>query len=67
LILTNDKMLTTKKLSAVNRVYLLSLMNPHVMLVEYEMYSHSFIFLFLDKNPGWVTDDSWYEDYPEDF
>jgi hypothetical protein len=24
-------------------------------------------FSFLDKNPGWVTDGSWYEDYPEDF
>jgi hypothetical protein len=31
-------------LNAVNRVYLLSLMNPHVMLVEYEMYSRLFIF-----------------------
>jgi hypothetical protein len=54
-------------LTVVNRVYLLNLMNPHVMLVEYEMYSRLFIFLFLDKNPGWVTDDSWYEDYPENF
>jgi hypothetical protein len=31
-------------LNAVNRVCLLSLMNPHVMLVEYEMYSRLFIF-----------------------
>jgi hypothetical protein len=31
-------------LNIVNRVYLLSLMNPHVMLVEYEMYSCLFIF-----------------------
>jgi hypothetical protein len=49
-------------LNAVNRVCLLRLMNPHVMLVEYEMYSR-----FFDKKPGQVTDDSWYEDYPEDF
>jgi hypothetical protein len=54
-------------LIAVNRVYLLSLMNPHVILVEYEMYSRLFIFYFLDKNPGWVPKGSWYEDYPEDF
>jgi hypothetical protein len=54
-------------LNAVNHVYLLSLMNPHVMLVEYEMYSRLFIFYFLDKNPGWVTDGSWHEDYLEDF
>jgi hypothetical protein len=31
-------------LNAVNRVCLLSLVNPHVMLVEYEMYSRLFIF-----------------------
>jgi hypothetical protein len=54
-------------LNAVNCVYLLSLMNPHVMLVEYEMYSRLFIFYFWIKNPKWVTDSSWYEDYPEDF
>jgi hypothetical protein len=54
-------------LTAVNLVYLLSLVKPHVMLVEYEMYSRVFIFLFLDKNPGWVIDGSWYENYPEDF
>jgi hypothetical protein len=53
-------------LNTVNYIYLLSLMNPHVMLVEYEMYSCLFIFL-LDKNPRWVTDDSWYEDFSEDF
>jgi hypothetical protein len=46
---------------------LLSLMNPHVMLVEYEMYSQFVHFLFLDKNPGWVINGSWYENYPEDF
>jgi hypothetical protein len=38
-------------LNAVNRVYLLSLMNPHVMLVEYEMYSRLFIFYFWIKIP----------------
>jgi hypothetical protein len=43
-------------LNAVNHVCLSSLMDPHVMLVEYEMYSRLFIFLFLDKNPGWVPD-----------
>jgi hypothetical protein len=42
-------------LNAVNRVCLLSLMNPHVMLVEYEMYSRLF-FSILWKNPGWVPD-----------
>jgi hypothetical protein len=36
-------------LNAVNRIYLLSLMNPHVMLVEYEIYSHLFIFNILEK------------------
>jgi hypothetical protein len=43
-------------LNAVNRVCLLSLMNPHVMFVEYEMYSRLFFFLILWKNPGWVLD-----------
>jgi hypothetical protein len=38
-------------LNAVNRVYLLSLMNPHVMLVEYEVYSRLFIFYFWIKFP----------------
>jgi hypothetical protein len=37
-------------LNAVNRVCLLSLMNPHVMLVEYEMYSRLFIFNILKKS-----------------
>jgi hypothetical protein len=41
-------------LNAVNCVYLLSLMNPHVMLVQYEMYSHLFFILW--KNLGWVPD-----------
>jgi hypothetical protein len=54
-------------LNVVNHVCLLSLMNLHVMLVECEIYSRLFIFYFLDKNPGWVTYGSWYEDYPEDF
>jgi len=36
------------------------------MLVEYEIYSRLFIFLF-DKSPGWVTDDGSYEDYPKDY
>jgi hypothetical protein len=37
-------------LNAVNRVCLLSLMNPHVMLVEYEIYSRLFIFNILEKS-----------------
>jgi hypothetical protein len=37
-------------LNAVNRVCLLSLMNPHVMLMEYEMYSRLFIFNILEKS-----------------
>jgi hypothetical protein len=37
-------------LNAVNRICLLSLMNPHVMLVEYEMYSRLFIFNTLEKS-----------------
>jgi hypothetical protein len=37
-------------LNAINRVCLLSLMNPHVMLVEYEMYSRLFIFNTLEKS-----------------
>jgi hypothetical protein len=37
-------------LNAVNRVCLLSLMNPHVMLVEYKMYSRLFIFNTLGKS-----------------
>jgi hypothetical protein len=36
-------------LKAVNHVCLLSLMNPHVMLVEYEMYSRLFIFQYFGK------------------
>jgi hypothetical protein len=46
----------TKMLNAVNCVCLLSLMNPHVMLVEYEMYSRLFIFQYFKKNPEWVPD-----------
>jgi hypothetical protein len=38
-------------LNAVNHVYILSLMNPHVMLVEYEMYSRLFIFQYFEKIP----------------
>jgi hypothetical protein len=38
-------------LNVVNHVYLLSLMNPHVMLVEYEMYSR-LIFNTLEKIPN---------------
>jgi hypothetical protein len=37
-------------LNAVNSVCLLSLMNLHVMLVEYEMYSRLFIFNILEKS-----------------
>jgi hypothetical protein len=37
-------------LNAVNRVCLLSLMNPHIMLVEYGMYSCLFIFIILEKS-----------------
>jgi hypothetical protein len=37
-------------LNAINRVCLLSLMNPHLMLVEYEMYSRLFIFNTLKKS-----------------
>jgi len=37
------------------------------MLAEYEMYSRLSLYFFLDKNPGWVTDDSFYEELPEDF
>jgi hypothetical protein len=37
-------------LNVVNHVCLLSLMNPHVMLVEYEMYSRLFIFNTLEKS-----------------
>jgi hypothetical protein len=37
-------------LNAINRVCLFSLMNPHVKLVEYEMYSHLFIFNTLKKS-----------------
>jgi hypothetical protein len=39
-------------LNAVNCVCLLSLMNLHVMLVEYEMYSRLFIFNTLEKS--WI-------------
>jgi hypothetical protein len=54
-------------LIAVNRVYLFE---PHespccacgvrniLTLVHFSVWI---------KNPGWVTDGSWYEDYPEDF
>jgi hypothetical protein len=37
-------------LNAVNCVCLLSLMNPYVMHVEYEMYSRLFIFNTLEKS-----------------
>jgi hypothetical protein len=47
-------------LNAVNRVCLLSLMNPHVMLVEYEMYSRLFIFYFWIKIPdGYQISKNW--------
>jgi hypothetical protein len=47
-------------LNAVNHVCLLSLMNPHVMLVEYEMYSRMFIFQYFGKIPdGYQISRDW--------
>jgi hypothetical protein len=40
---------------------------PCVILVDYEMYLHLFIFYYLDKNLGWVTDSNGYEDFSEDY
>jgi hypothetical protein len=42
-------------------------MNPHTILAKYECTHTCYYFIFLDKNPGWVTDDSFYEDFPEEF
>ena len=37
------------------------------MLAEYEMYSRLSFYFFLDKNLGWVIDESYYEEFREDF
>ena len=36
---------------------------PRVILVEYEMYLRLFIFHYLDKNPGCVTDGNGYKNF----
>jgi hypothetical protein len=54
-------------LTAVNRVYLLSLMKSPCYACGVRNVLTLVYFLFLDKISRWVTDGSWYEDYPEDF
>ena len=44
----------------------LSFITP-CQLAKYGMYLHLFIFFTWIKNPGWVTDDNGYEDFPEDY
>jgi hypothetical protein len=39
---------------------------PHVILIEYEMYLRLFIY-YLDKNPGWVTDGNGYAKFLEEY
>ena len=40
---------------------------PHVTLVEYDVYLRLFIFYYLDKNPGWVTDGYGNDNFPYDY
>jgi hypothetical protein len=57
-----------KSYMLINLCYAFEPHEPHVTLVEYEMYLRLFIF-YLDKNPGWVTDgaSSDYFYFPEDY
>jgi hypothetical protein len=54
-------------LTAVNCVYLLSLMKSPCYACGVRNVLALVYFIFLDKNSGWVIDGSWYGDYPEDF
>ena len=40
---------------------------PHVTLVEYDTYLRLFIFYYLDKNLGWVTNGYGNDDFPEQY
>jgi hypothetical protein len=53
----------------INQCYAFEPHEPHVTLVEYEMYLRLFIFLTWIKNPGWVIDgvNSDYYYFPEDY
>jgi hypothetical protein len=51
-------------LNAVNHVYLFEPYEPPCYACGVRNVLMLVHFLFLDKNPEWVTDDSWYEDYP---
>ena len=40
---------------------------PHVTLVEYDMYLRLFNFIIWIKISGWVTDGYGNDDFPEDY
>jgi hypothetical protein len=52
-----------------NQYHVFESHEPHVTLVEYDMYLRLFI-LLLDKNSGWVTDganSNYYCYFPEEY
>jgi hypothetical protein len=59
----------TKSYMLLNQCHAFEPHEPHVTLVEYEMYLRLFI-LLLDKNSGWVTDGAnsdYYSYFPEEY
>ena len=53
-------------LTAVNQCQPFELHNPMLACYVRDVLTLVY-FLYLDKNPRWVTDDNGYEDFPEDF
>ena len=68
LIIDEDKILNLLKvLTAVNLCHPFWASWTPCYLVEYGTYLRLFNFQYLDKNPGWVTDDNGYKEFPEDY
>jgi hypothetical protein len=60
----------TKSYMLINQCHAFEPHEPHVTLVEYEMYLRLFIFLIWIKKSGWVTDGAnsdYYSYFPEDY
>jgi hypothetical protein len=59
-----------KSYMLINKCHAFEPHEPHVTLVEYEMYLCLFIFLTWIKNPEWITDGAnsdYYSYFPEDY
>ena len=64
LIIDEDKILNLiKVLTAVNQCHPFWASWTPCYLVEYGTYLRLFNFQYLDKNPGWVTDDNGYKEF----